>query len=88
MLPGYFAPYAALSIAAGLVPLLWLAFFLIGVVTFGLNVDVGTGQSCFPSRLFRLPVRTGALAGWFLPMRGWRRVCCGSPRPRSSCGPG
>jgi hypothetical protein len=68
-LPGYFAPEVGAYIAAGLsIPLSWIAFFLIGVGTFGLNVDVGARESCFPPRLFRLPVRTGPLAAWFLAL--------------------
>ncbi len=68
LLPAYFkdfAPNISAAIAFGLaVPVLWLSIFLIGIGSFGLAVDVGSGQSCFPSRLFTLPVRTGALAGW------------------------
>jgi hypothetical protein len=47
------------------VPLFLLPFYAMVVFAYGLDVvDVASGESCFPARLFQLPVRTGALTLW------------------------
>jgi len=65
VLPGHFAPQFGGPIAFLLsMSLMWLAFYLMGVVSFGFEADISARQSCFPPSLFTLPVRSGALAGW------------------------
>lgn len=50
--------------AFAVVPFTVTFFYLIGVFTFGLTGDLAARQSIYPSRMFTLPLRTAALAGW------------------------
>ena len=45
-------------------PLAVCALYLAGVFAYGFDTDLATAGTAFPSRMFTLPVRTGALAGW------------------------
>lgn len=45
-------------------PLVCLAVYLLVVFSYGSEAALGGRESCFQAGLFRLPVRTGALAGW------------------------
>jgi hypothetical protein len=47
-------------------PLAYLPLYLNPVFSLGLNADLIPRESCFPGHLFRLPVETGALAGWHM----------------------
>jgi hypothetical protein len=38
--------------------------YLVAVFAFGFDTDVAGAGSCYPGRMFTLPVRTAALAGW------------------------
>src|SRR5712692_10551727 len=47
------------------VPMVGVLLCFLGAFSYGLDPqDVVARQSCFPPRLFTLPVRTRALAGW------------------------
>ena len=46
------------------VPLTTTFFYFLAMFSYGLAGDLAARQSMFPSRLFTLPVTTGALAGW------------------------
>jgi hypothetical protein len=50
--------------AIGFMPLLIIAFYVIAVFSYGFDMDVAGGGSCFPARQFTLPLRTADLAGW------------------------
>ena len=50
--------------AFAVVPFTVTFFYLIGVFTFGLTGDLAARQSIYPTRMFTLPIRTAALAGW------------------------
>jgi len=50
--------------AIGFMPLLIVAFYVIAVFSYGFDLDVAGGGSCFPARQFTLPLRTADLAGW------------------------
>jgi hypothetical protein len=71
VLPPYCAP-GTVPFALGFVALIVLsatAFFLVGIFTGGFeSADIMARESCFPARLFRLPVRTESLVLW--PMVG------------------
>ena len=45
-------------------PLSWAFFYYLAAFSFGLSGDLGARRSIFPVRMFSLPVKTGALAGW------------------------
>jgi hypothetical protein len=47
-----------------MVPLTTTFMYFMAVFSYGLAGDLAARQSMFPSRLFTLPVTTGALAGW------------------------
>ncbi|HKB04157.1 MAG TPA: hypothetical protein VKD90_18180, partial [Gemmataceae bacterium] len=58
-------PGNALETCAMLVsPLAVCGLYLAGVFAFGFDTDLAAVGTAFPSRMFTLPVRTGALAGW------------------------
>ena len=58
-------PGDALQTCAMIVtPLAVCALYLAAVFAFGFDTDLATAGTAFPSRMFALPVRTGALAGW------------------------
>ena len=58
-------PGDALQMCAMLVmPLFACALYLASVFAHGFDTDLVTAGTAFPSRMFTLPVRTGALAGW------------------------
>jgi hypothetical protein len=46
------------------VPLAVCALYLVAVFAYGFDSDLATAGTAFPSRMFTLPVRTAALAGW------------------------
>src|SRR5262245_637863 len=46
------------------IPLAVCALYLAAVFAFGFDCDLATAGTAFPSRMFTLPVRTAALAGW------------------------
>ena len=46
------------------VPMTIAFFYLVGVCTHGLSGDLSARESIFPRRMFALPVKTAALAGW------------------------
>ncbi|MEX0711574.1 MAG: hypothetical protein WD278_04450, partial [Pirellulales bacterium] len=61
------APAGAVSAAAASIATIPLAVgvaFLLGVCTFGLEVNVADRRSGYPARMFTLPVRTSGLIGW------------------------
>jgi hypothetical protein len=45
-------------------PLTVCALYLAAVFAYGYDTDLATAGTAFPSRMFTLPVRTAALAGW------------------------
>src|SRR5437762_2123790 len=45
-------------------PLTIAFLFFVGAFSYGLSGDLGARESTFPRRMFVLPVRTSALAGW------------------------
>lgn len=47
-----------------MVPASLTFFFFVGLFTYGLSGDLAARESIFPRRMFTLPVRTTALAGW------------------------
>jgi len=47
-----------------LAPLTAAAVYLVAVFSFGLSGDLAARQSIYPTRMFTLPVKTAALAGW------------------------
>lgn len=47
-----------------MVPSCLTFFFFVGLFTYGLSGDLAARESIFPRRMFALPVRTAALAGW------------------------
>jgi hypothetical protein len=55
---------AASFVLVVVVPLTTTFFYLLAMFSYGLAGDLAARQSMFPSRLFTLPVTTGALAGW------------------------
>ena len=58
-------PGDALHLCGMLVmPLFACALYLASVFAHGFDTDLVTAGTAFPSRMFTLPVRTGALAGW------------------------
>jgi hypothetical protein len=46
------------------VPVTIAFFYFVGVFTYGLSGDLAARESIFPRRMFALPVKTAALAGW------------------------
>ena len=46
------------------IPLAITFVFFVGAFSYGLSGDLGTRESCFPRRMFYLPVGTATLAGW------------------------
>lgn len=59
------APQAASEFAGlGWVLLILGVCYAAAVFAFGFDTDVAGAGSCYPSRMFTLPVRTTALAGW------------------------
>src|ERR1041385_5173381 len=46
------------------VPLTSTCLYFLAVFSFGLSGDLAARQSMYPTRMFTLPVRTSALAGW------------------------
>ena len=46
------------------VPMTCAFIYLLAIFSFGLEGDVGSRQSLYPTRMFTLPVSTSALAGW------------------------
>ena len=50
--------------AFAVVPFSFTFLYLIGVFTFGLTGDIAARQSIYPTRMFTLPIKTAALAGW------------------------
>src|SRR5262245_8971326 len=40
------------------------AFYLAAVFAYGFDADLATAGTCFPARMFTLPVRTAQLSGW------------------------
>jgi len=55
----------ALEACGGIaVPLVVCALYLAAVFAYGFDCDLATAGTAFPSRMFTLPVRTAALAGW------------------------
>jgi len=49
---------------AVVVPLTATFLYFLALFSFGLSGDLAARQSMYPSRMFTLPVTTGALAGW------------------------
>jgi hypothetical protein len=49
---------------SAITPLAVCALYLAAVFAYGFDTDLATAGTAFPTRLFTLPVRTGALAGW------------------------
>jgi hypothetical protein len=47
-----------------IVPLTSTCLYFLAVFSFGLSGDLAARQSMYPARMFALPVRTAALAGW------------------------
>ena len=47
-----------------IVPIMATFMYFLAVFSFGLAGDIAARQSIYPSRMFALPVTTGALAGW------------------------
>ena len=45
-------------------PVAMTFFYFVGAFSYGLSGDLAGRQSIYPSRMFTLPVRTAALAGW------------------------
>jgi hypothetical protein len=65
VLPAYLAPETAPPVFALLtLPMAWLGPFLLTTFGLGWDAPIDGRESCFPADLFKLPVRTGALAGW------------------------
>src|SRR5260370_25093718 len=65
VLPGHCAPHVAEPIFGALVmALACLSMHVLVVFSYGFEAPIDGRESCFQAGLFRLPVRTGALAGW------------------------
>src|SRR3984885_14613969 len=63
MAPWYFSPNLILTLVV--IPLVVLTGYAMVIFTYGLDAgDVLARESCFPPRLFRLPLRTSALVIW------------------------
>jgi hypothetical protein len=62
MPPGSLAVFTP---ALAIIPLLVACLYAVAVFCYGFdNLDLGTRDSCFPARLFTLPVRTAVLTCW------------------------
>src|SRR2546423_10731582 len=65
VLPAHCAPQVAETIFGAMVmPLVCLSLYLLLVFSYGSEAPMDGRASCFQAGLFRLPVRTSALAGW------------------------
>jgi hypothetical protein len=65
VLPAYIAPEMAPAVFVPLtLPIVWFGIALLTTFVLGWDAPIDGRQSCFPADLFKLPVRTGALAGW------------------------
>jgi hypothetical protein len=53
-----------------IIPLVAVAMYFAGVFAYGFDIDVAANGTAFPGRMFTLPVRTGALAGWPMAFGG------------------
>jgi hypothetical protein len=65
VLPAHVATETAPAVFVALSwPMIWLGFSLLTTFSLGYDAPIGSRESCFPADLFKLPVRTTALAGW------------------------
>ncbi|HEV3119492.1 MAG TPA: hypothetical protein VGY58_20715 [Gemmataceae bacterium] len=65
VLPAHIAPEMAPAVFVPLtLPIVWFGITLLATCSLGWDAPIGGRESCFPAELFKLPVRTGALAGW------------------------
>jgi hypothetical protein len=63
-------PEALQACAITIIPLAAVAMYLAGVFAYGFDIDVAATGTAFPGRMFTLPVRTVALAGWPMAFGG------------------
>ncbi len=65
VLPAHMVPETVPVVFGPLtLPMVWLGISLLTTFSLGYDAPIGGRESCFPADLFKLPVRTGALAGW------------------------